>query len=63
MKRTPLDRWLRRPGNSQVRLAAVTGLTQGSISKMLTTGRDIAVVEEEDQTYLVETKRIFGSRG
>jgi len=63
MKRTSLPRWLARSGNSQLELSRRTGIGQSSISKMLRVGRDIAVVEDGEKTYLVETKVISGSRG
>ena len=63
MKKTPLDRWLNRAGNTQTGLAARTGLCQGSISKMRLSGRTVHVVEQDGETFLVETKRLAGQRG
>jgi hypothetical protein len=63
MKKTPIDRWLRRAGHTQTDLANRTGLCQASISKMIRVGRQIQVVEDDDETYLVETKRLRGARG
>lgn len=47
--RTPLDAWLKLPGNNQTKLAGLVGITQGAISQALK-----AVNDGKKQAFVVE---------
>lgn len=62
-KKTPIRKWLSRPGNNQTRLAELVGVTQGAIWQMVNpkpgqVPRDILVVETGEATYLEEIRKI-----
>jgi len=58
-KDTPLSEWLSKSGRSQNELAKSVNLTQGAISKMLRTKRNVFVRELQDGCLeLVEIKPI-----
>lgn len=56
IRRTLLPNWLRK--RTQYTLAYMTGLSQPTISMMLRSERRIWVVEEGDEVYLEEVRRI-----
>jgi hypothetical protein len=59
MKKIPLSEYLELPGKSQQGLAASFNLTQGAISKMHRSGRNIFVIEHDDgRLELLEEKAI-----
>lgn len=60
MKRSSLEAFLE--NHSQLSVAQAVGISQGAVSKMLRTGRNITVVEHDDgRLELVEEKPILGS--
>jgi DNA-binding Xre family transcriptional regulator len=63
MTKIPLPQYLEQPGNSQALLAAAVGITQGAISKMKLSGRNVFVLLSEagEVLELVEEKSITSS--
>lgn len=57
MNRIPLDKYLE--GKSQASLARAVGLSQGAISKMLRTGRNVSVVEHENGSIELIEERVI----
>ena len=58
--RIPLADYLDRPGMTQSKLGALVGLKQASISEMLTSGRQVFVIEMPDGPHLYEIKALGG---
>lgn len=60
--RTPLIDWLAQPDHTQGGLARAVGITQGAVSQMVRSSRLIFVVEDGEQIWLEEHKRLAPSQ-
>ena len=61
MTKIPLTEYLSQPGKSQQKLALAVGVTQGAISKMIRTKRDVEVIEHDDGSIELVEQRVIGS--
>jgi predicted transcriptional regulator len=61
MRQTPIEEFVR--VHKQVQAAALLGLSQGAISKMLRAGRRVTVIEHEDGRVLAVEEKVVAGRG